>query len=308
MTEAPTTPRLIVILGTNASGKSDVAIQLAKTFQGEIVSADSRQVYRGLPLCSGKVPVEERAGVPHHLLDIVDVGEPFSLAHYQRLAYETIDAIIARGRLPFLVGGTGLYVQSVVDGYELVDAPPNTELRAELSAKSTEELAALLREVNPVTASRIELHNKRRMIRALEIHYGGFAYSTTRSKKPRYLSLQLGVTWPPQILAQRIAARLRARLDAGMIDEVRQLVQTGVPTNKIDELGLEYRHILRHLQGTYRTEDELYENLRLAIRQFARRQLAWFRRDQRIAWLDTQQDYLHEAETRVRDWLSTEQC
>ena len=305
MTEALLAPRLVVILGTNASGKSGLAIHLAKLFGAEIVSADSRQVYKGLSLCSGKVSAAEQADIPHHLMDLVDVGEPFSLAHYQRLAYATIDGIISRGRLPFLVGGTGLYVQSVVDGYELVDAPPDAELRASLSAKSTEELAEILRSVNPVTASRIELHNRRRMVRALEIHYGGFAYSTTRQKKPRYRTLQLGVTWPAQMLVERIAARLRERLDSGMIEEVRQLANSGVPPDKIDELGLEYRHILRYLQGTYRTEDELYENLRLAIRQFARRQLAWFRRDKRIIWLDTMGDYLKEAEMRVRDWLTT---
>jgi tRNA dimethylallyltransferase len=297
--------RLAAIVGTNASGKSDVAIHLAKKFHGEIVSADSRQVYRGLPLCSGKVPLEDREGVPHHLLDIVDVGQPFSLAHYQRLAYEAIDGIIARGNVPFLVGGTGLYVQAVVDGYQLVDAPPNPNLRAELSAKSTAELAEMLQALNPETASRIELHNKRRMIRALEIHFGGFAYATTRQKKPRYNTLQLGITWPAALLAERIAERLKARLGAGMIDEVRQLVNAGVAHNTIDELGLEYRHILRYLQGKYRTEDELYENLRLAIRQFARRQLAWFRRDKRIIWLDTTADYFHEAEERVSLWLAS---
>ena len=305
MGEALQASRLVAIIGTNASGKSDVAIHLAKKFQGEIVSADSRQVYRGLPLCSGKVPLRDRAGVPHHLLDIVDVGQPFSLAHYQRLAYEAIDSVIARGKLPFLVGGTGLYVQAVVDGYELVDAPPDANLRAELNAKSTVELAEMLQALNPETASRIELHNKRRMIRALEIHFGGFAYSTTRQKKPRYQTLQLGVTWPPAMLAERIAARLKARLSAGMVEEVRQLADQGVSHQTIDELGLEYRHILRYLQGTYRTENELYENLRLAIRQFARRQLAWFRRDSRIIWLDTTGDYFHEAEARVREWLAS---
>ena len=297
--------RLVAIIGTNASGKSDVAIHLAKKFQGEIVSSDSRQVYRGLPLCSGKVPLRDRAGVPHHLLDIVDVGQPFSLAHYQRLAYEAIDGVIARGNLPFLVGGTGLYVQAVVDGYELVDAPPDANLRAELNAKSTAELAEMLQALNPETASRIELHNKRRMIRALEIHFGGFAYSTTRQKHPRYQTLQLGVTWPAAMLAERIAARLKARLNAGMVEEVRQLAAQGVSHQTIDELGLEYRHILRYLQGTYRSEGELYENLRLAIRQFARRQLAWFRRDSRIVWLDTTGDYFHEAEERVREWVAS---
>jgi tRNA dimethylallyltransferase len=297
------TNRVVSIAGTNASGKSDLAVRIARRFSGEVVSADSRQVYRGLELGTGKLPLAERAGIPHHLLDLVDVGQAFSLAAYQRLAYSAIQDIISRGKLPFMVGGTGLYIQAVIDGYQLVDVPPDPKLRAELSAKSTDELAHVLKAVNPETASRIELHNKRRIIRALEIHYGGFEYSSTRRQAPRYYSLQLGLTWPWEILGDRIDRRLRMRIDMGMVDEVRELVRSGTPIRAIDELGLEYRHVLRYLTGVYQTETELFENLRVAIRKFARRQMSWFRRDRRILWLDTQGDYCAQAEERISKWL-----
>jgi tRNA dimethylallyltransferase len=307
MTQEPP-GRIVAIVGTNASGKSDLAIHLAKKFSGEIVSADSRQVYRGLQLGTGKVSLEQRAEIPHHLLDLVNVGEDFSLAHYQRLAYESIDGIIARGALPVMVGGTGLYTQAVIDGYQLVDVPPNPQWRTEIAAKTAEELADMLRAVNPATAARIELHNKRRLIRALEIAYGGVAYSSTRQQHARYRSLQLGVTWPRDILCERIDRRLRVRLELGMIDEVRELLKGGAPAPAVDALGLEYRHVLRYLTGAYASESELFEKLSMAIRKFARRQMSWFRRDSRILWLDTLGDYHAEAETHISNWLHESRC
>lgn len=295
--------RIVAVVGTNASGKSELAVRIARGFDGEIISADSRQVYRGLHLGTGKLSIEERAGIVHHLLDVVDVGEEFSVAHYQRLAYEAVDKVIKRHALPIIVGGTGLYVEAVVYGYSLVDVPPNPALRLELLAKPTEELALILKDANEDTASHIELHNKRRIVRALEIHYGGFGYAETRQRKPRYEALMLGLTWPWDVLCERIDRRLQKRLEQGMIGEVRDLLSSGVPTSVLDALGLEYRHVLRYLTGEYRTESELYESLRRAIRKFARRQMSWFRRDKRIIWLNTLGDYCVEAEMRISDWL-----
>jgi tRNA dimethylallyltransferase len=300
--QSPSNP-IVAIVGTNASGKSTLAIRLAEKFHGEIVSADSRQVYRGLELGTGKIAVEERSAIPHHLLDVVNVGEEFSLAHYQRLAYEAIQGITSRGSLPVIVGGTGLYTEAVIDGYQLVDVPPNPTLRAELFSKPIEELANMLRAVNSETASRIELHNKRRIVRALEICYSGVPYSATRQRQPRYRSLQLGMTWPWPTLCDRIDQRLRMRIGLGMVDEVGELLRTGVPARVLDELGLEYRYVLRYLTGAYNSEAELFEQLRMAIRRFARRQLSWFRRDRRIVWLDTLGDYHAEAEIQVYRWL-----
>lgn len=294
---------VVAIVGTNASGKSELALHLAKKFSGEIVSADSRQVYRGLQLGTGKVSTEERSAIPHHLLDVVNVGEEFSLALYQRLAYEAIEEIMVRGALPIIVGGTGLYTQAVIDGYQLVDVPPNLRLRAELSGKATEELADMVRAISPETASRIELHNKRRIIRALEICYGGVAYSSTRRRQARFRSLQLGLTWPWHTLCDRIDRRLRRRIEMGMIDEVQELLGAGTPARVLDELGLEYRYVLRYLTGEYKSEAELCEKLGMAIRKFARRQMSWFRRDPRIVWLNPLGDYYGEAETRISSWL-----
>lgn len=296
-------PKIVAILGTNASGKSELAIRLARDFNGEIISADSRQVYQGLYLCSGKVRPSERQGIPHHLLDVVDVGVEFSLAHYQRLGYDAIDGVLARQHLPFVVGGTGLYLQSIIDGYTLVDAPPNQPLRTELEAKPLEELADILKTENPQTAALIELHNRRRIIRALEIHRSGFDYQTTRTRRPRYRTLMLGVTWSRDVLLDRIEQRLRRRVREGMVNEVRDLLDAGVSQKTVDDLGLEFRHVLRFLQGEYRTEEELIEKLKIAIRQFARRQVAWFKRDSRIVWLDTATDYYGEAQSRIREWI-----
>ena len=214
-------PKLIVIEGTNASGKSSLGISLAARFGGEIVSADSRQVYRRLDLGSGKVTPEEMNGVPHHLLDVRDPGEFFSMADFQRLAYEAIDGILARGAVPFLVGGTGLYVDAVADGYELSDISPDHDLRAHLETFDTPALYKMLKEKLPDTE--IDPRNRHRVMRALE-RLEADDYRPGK-KSPRYELLKLGVTWPREILKQRIDERLERRLREGMVDER----QRGIP-------------------------------------------------------------------------------
>lgn len=289
----------MAILGTNASGKSDLAVAVARQFSGEVVSADSRQVYRGLDLGTGKLSAVQMRGVPHHLIDVAEVGTSFSLAHFQAQAYEAIDAIRARGRLPILAGGTGLYVRAVVAGYELVAAPPDAALRAALADTPTADLLALLAQKSPAAAGRVEPTNRRRIIRALEVQQHGVDDGLMRRASPRYDALQLGLTWPPAVLASRIEQRLAARLREGLIDEVRGLREAGHRDEVIDELGLEYRHVLRFLQGAYANESALATALATAIRQFAKRQIAWFRRDKGIHWLDTAGDYAAEARAQV---------
>ena len=215
-------PKLIVIEGTNASGKSSLGISLAARFGGEIVSADSRQVYRRLDLGSGKVTPEEMNGVPHHLLDVRDPGEFFSMADFQRLAYEAIDGILARGAVPFLVGGTGLYVDAVADGYELSDISPDHDLRAHLETFDTPARYKMLKEKLPDTE--IDPRNRHRVMRALE-RLEADDYRPGK-KSPRYELLKLGVTWPREILKQRIDERLERRLREGMVDEVRAMLET----------------------------------------------------------------------------------
>ena len=294
--------KLVVILGTNASGKSDLGIRLARHFGGEVVSADSRQVYRGLDLGTGKITPAQAAAVKHHLIDVAEVSEYYSLAQYQRAAFRAIDAISDAGKLPLLVGGTGLYLSAVVEGYELADVPPNDPLRAELESLPLPQLVARLEKTDPDAASCIDKSNRRRLIRAIEIASAGCTGSAAHKKSPRYQCLQLGLTWPRPILEERIQKRLRERLAKGMIDEVAGLRSRGVSDLRLDKLGLEYRYITRYLRGELRTVDELFTQLEIAIRQFAKGQLTWFKRDSRIIWLDPFKDYFQEACHRIRAW------
>ena len=294
--------KLVVLLGTNASGKTDLGIRLAKHFDGEIVSADSRQVYRGLDLGSGKITPAQAATVKHHLIDVAEVSEYYSLAQYQRAAYDAIDAISAAGKLPFLVGGTGLYISAVVEGYELVDVPPNEPLRAELEPLPLSELVRRLERSVPGAAEHIDKNNRRRLIRAIEIASAGRPHSAARKSSPRYDCLQLGLTWPRDILEQRIEKRLRERLAGGMIDEVAGLRSRGVSDLRLDKLGLEYRYLARYLRGELRSLDDLRAQLGIAIRQFAKEQLTWFKRDPRIIWLDPLGDCFRDACERIREW------
>ena len=294
--------KLIVILGTNASGKSDLGIRLANHLGGEVVSADSRQVYRGLDLGTGKITPAQAGTVKHHLLDVADLSEYFSLQQYQRAAYSAIDSIVGAGKLPLLVGGTGLYISAIVEGYQLVDVPPNDPLRTELEGLPLAQLVERLEKSNPGAASLIDQSNRRRLIRAIEIASAGHAHSAAHKSSPRYHCLQLGLTWPREILEERIEKRLRERLAGGMIDEVAGLRSRGVSDTRLDKLGLEYRFITRYLRGELGTLENLRLQLGIAIRQFAKAQLTWFKRDSRIIWLDPFSDFFQESCDRIQEW------
>lgn len=284
-------PKLVVIAGTNASGKSGIGVELAKRYGGEIVSADSRQVYRGLDLGSGKITPEETRGIPHHLIDVCDAGDFFSMADFQRLAYRAIDGIVQKGRLPFLVGGTGLYVDAVADGYAFSDKMPDLAYRAELEKLSTDMLYRMLREKLPDTD--VEPKNRNRVMRVLEkLHDGDGAIP---GKEPRYQTLWLGVTWEREALRRRIDERLERRLAEGMIDEVRGLLNAGVSVVFLKKLGLEYRIITQYLLREIETQEEMKTLLGTAIKQFAKRQMTWFRRNPRIHWLNMSANPLEEA-------------
>ena len=293
---------LSVILGTNASGKSELAIRLANHLGGEVISADSRQVYRSLDLGSGKITPAQAGTVKHHLIDVADLSDYFSLAQYQRAAYSAIDSISGAGKRPLLVGGTGLYISAIVEGYELVDVPPNEPLRAELEGLPLPQLVERIEKSDPEAASRIDKNNRRRLIRAIEIAAAGRAHSAARQCSARYNCLQLGLTWPREVLEARIERRLRDRLANGMIDEVAGLRSRGVSDTRLEKLGLEYRYVTRYLRGELRTLDDLRLELGIAIRQFAKGQLTWFKRDRRIIWLDPFRDYFQEACDRIHEW------
>ena len=292
-------PKVIAVVGTNASGKSSLGVSLAEIFGGEIVSADSRQVYCGLDLGSGKITPEEMHGIPHHLLDIRKPGEFFSMADFQRLAYICIDEILSRGHVPFVVGGTGLYVDSVLDGYLLSDTEPDLSYRAELEELTTPELFRMLLKIVPDVE--VDGNNRNRVMRMLErIHDGD---DVLPAKQARYKSLRLGVSWPREILAERIEERLRLRVEQGMIEEVQGLLDAGVSREFLLGLGLEYRFITQYLIGEIPDKEVMLAQLSRAIRKFAKRQMTWFRRNPEIIWLDMAADPLSQAAEAIERFL-----
>ncbi len=283
--------KIVVIMGTNASGKSGLGVALAERWGGEVVSADSRQVFRGLDLGSGKITPQETRGVPHHLIDVCDPGDFFSMHDFQRLAYAAIDGILERGRLPFLVGGTGLYVASVTEGYVMSDSPPDLEYRAYLETFETPKLYGML--VAAMPDADVEPKNRNRVMRLLEKMHAGDDHVPRR--EPRYDCLKLGVSWDRETLRRRIDERLQRRLEQGMIDEVEGLIDRGVSLEFLMKLGLEYRFIARYLTGAIPRREDMVEQLSTAIKQFAKRQMTWFRRDSDIVWLDMTADPFAQA-------------
>ncbi len=293
-------PRIVAVVGTNASGKSGLGVRLAERYAGEIVSADSRQVYTGVDLGSGKIAPEEMRGVPHHLLDVRAPGAFFSMADFQRLAYRAIDEILARHRLPFVVGGTGLYVDAVLDGYALSTIEPDLAYRRELEKLDTGELYDRLRKARPDTP--IDPQNRNRVMRALEKWHDGD--TAPDEKRPRYASLKLGVTWERAELCRRIDERLARRMRDGLLDEVRGLLNAGVSADFLRRLGLEYRYVSAYLLGEISSEEEMLDELSRAIKRFAKRQMTWFRRDPSIVWLDMRGDPYRQACERIDAFLA----
>ncbi len=281
----------VVVLGPTASGKTRLGVGLARAFGGEIVSADSRQVYRGLDIGAGKDLEEYRTGgpsVPYHLIDIVGLGHEFSLFEYQRLFYQAFEEIRGRNVLPVVVGGTGLYIEAVLKAYRMVEAPEDPELRQALESLSHEQLAAKLTSLKPGLHNTTDLGDRNRLVRAIEIA----TYSQSRDPEPapEIRPVVFGTRWPRPVLRKRIAERLEQRLNHGLIEEVEGLVANGVPWEKLEFLGLEYRFVAQYLQGKIPSRDDLFEKLKVAIRQFAKRQESWFRRMERrgteIHWID----------------------
>ncbi len=283
-------PSLIVIVGPTAVGKTALALSLAEALGGEIVSADSRLVYRGLDIGTDKPSPADRARVPHHLLDVVDPDEPFSLAAYQDLARAAIADITARGRLPFLVGGTGQYVWAVVEGWSVPRAGPDEAIRARLfaqaEAQGADALHAHLARVDPAAAARIDPRNVRRVVRALEVYeLTGQPISAWQHRDtPAYRALILGLTLPRPILYARIDARIQRMMDQGLVDEVKQLLDRGYGLDLPAMSGLGYRQVGRYLRGEI-TLPEAIRLIQRETRRFVRHQRNWFKPDDpRIHW------------------------
>lgn len=295
------TKRLITILGPTASGKTTLAAHLAARLQGEIISADSRQVYRGMDIGTGKdladyhVVTEEGrvVDVPYHLIDIRDAGEKYNLFQYQEDFHRAYDDIQRRGVQPILCGGTGLYIESVLKGYQLSPVPQNQELRDSLSSKSLEELTAMLVALKQQTGS--NMHNQtdvdtaQRAIRAIEIETYNLEHPTPRRELPAIDSLIIGVDIDRDLRREKITRRLRQRLDEGMVEEIQHILDSGVPAEDLIYYGLEYKFVTEYCIGKL-SREEMFRQLEIAIHQFAKRQMTWFRGMERrgfsIHWID----------------------
>ena len=285
--------KLVCIVGTNASGKSGLGIELATKYDAWVISADSRQVYKGLDLGSGKVTSEEMKGVRHFLLDVAEPNDFFSLSHFQKMAYNAIDETLYAGHRAFLVGGTGLYVNAVVDGYELSGSAPDMNIRKLIEQKSSDELIEIIRAHDPKALDKLDVYNKRRLERAAEKALAGELKET--SNNPRYECLLIGVTWQREELYERIKIRLDKRLSDGMIDEVARLRENGATDEFLYKLGLEYRYILMYLRGEFADYESFYNKLYMEIRHLAKEQMTWFRKRKDINWIDMRYDPLSEC-------------
>jgi tRNA dimethylallyltransferase len=283
--------KILVIVGPTASGKTSLAVDLARKFNGEIISADSRQVYRGMDIGTGK-DLEAYGEVPYHLIDIVEPNETFDLAQFKKLAEAAISEVLSRDKLPIVVGGTGLYVEALIDNFQLAEVKANSKLRDELEAKATDEIFEIIQANNPSFAAKInhsDVNNKRRLIRYAEVLLGSGQMS--QKGESGYEPLIIGLNWPKEELRERIEARLMDRLDnQEMVEEVNDLNRQGVSWERLESFGLEYKFIAWYLQEKV-DEEQMIDRLKKASWQFAKRQLTWLRRWQRsgakITWCES---------------------
>jgi tRNA dimethylallyltransferase len=293
---------VVAVVGPTAAGKSALSIALAHALGGEVVNADSMQLYRGMDIGTAKLTSAEREGVPHHLLDIWDVTEPASVAEYQRLARAAVDDILARGRVPLLVGGSGLYVRAVLEEFEFPGTDPavRTRLEAELAAVGPARLHQRLSAADPVAAASILPANGRRIVRALEvIELTGAPFTASLpAPRPFYESVQVGVDLDTAVLDERIAVRVDRMWAAGLVEETRVLAGRGLRQGRTAGRALGYQQVLRVLDGEWSEEEARAETVR-ATRRFVRRQRSWFRRDPRVEWLDAAREDLVEAALAV---------
>jgi len=300
---------LVVIVGPTAVGKTGISLRLAEGLDGEIVSADSRQIYRGMDVGTDKVTARDRERVAHYLIDVTDPDETLTLAQFQRKAYAAIDRVIARGRLPILVGGSGQYVWAVVEGWGVPEVAPKHALRAELDTLSTDELARWLLILDPLAAQKIDHRNRRRVIRALEVTLttGRPITALQRKAPPPYRILMVGLSLPRQELYYNIDARVDRMIESGLVDETRNLAARygwSVPALS----GLGYAQIGEHLRHGTSLQEAVAATKR-ETRRFVRQQANWFKPDDaRIVWFDVSQKDTAAAaiEQYVRDWLHSE--
>ena len=308
--------KIVVICGPTASGKTALSIALAKAFDGEVVSADSMQIYRRMDIGTAKPSLEERDGVPHYMLDVADPGEPYSVARYAKEAGDWVEDILSRGKLPIVCGGTGLYIDGLLRGAEFQPSGADNGLREQLEgewdAHGPEHMMARLAAVDPESAARLHLSDKRRILRALEVYLATGETITvhnarTKAIPPRYDAVMIGLnTEPRQILYDRIDRRVGVMLEQGLLKEVRDLLEDGLLEGTAAQ-AIGYKELLAHFRGEM-TLDAAADLIRQKSRNYAKRQLTWFRRDERVRWIvynspDASAAVLQEATEYLRDRL-----
>ena len=303
--------KLIVILGPTASGKSELGVKLALRLSSgqaqkrfgikgvEIISADSRQVYKRMDIGTGKITKKEMQDIPHHLLDVVPPQKRFDVVQYRKMTLEAIGKIQNRNKIPFLVGGTGFYIQSVVNGIVIPEVKPDWKLRKELGGRPISELYKMLSKLDPVRSSTIDKNNPRRLIRALEIVLNSKRpIPPLSSKKADFEALFMGIKRGKEELKKLIEKRLLKRLSGGMVEEVGKLKKSGLSWKRLEEFGLEYRYIAQYLQKKI-SYQKMVEKIQKESEKFTKRQITWFKRDKRIKWI---KDYF-EAKKLLEDFL-----
>jgi len=302
--------KLVVILGPTSSGKTELSIKLALRLSSgqakkrfringvEIVSADSRQVYKGMVLGTGKITKKEMRGIPHYLLDVVSPKKRFDVAQYRKLALRAINKIFKKNKLPFLVGGSGFYIQAITDGISIPEVKPNWKLRKKMEKQSAEELFEKLKKIDPRRAKNIDRYNKRRLVRAIEITKKLGTVPPLSLPRSYFDILFLGIKKDPKQLKKLIEKRLLKRLKAGMIQEVKTLRKSGVFWKRLEDFGLEYRFVAQCLQNKL-PYDQMVARLQKEIEHYAKRQMVWFKRDKRIKWIENYK----EAEKLISQFL-----
>jgi len=283
---------LITILGPTATGKTTLAAHLAVKMDGEIISGDSRQVYRGMDLGTGKDYADYRVNgvvIPAHLIDIEEAGTHYNVYRFQTDFKRVFEDIHLRGKFPVLCGGSGLYLEAVLKNYKLIQVPPNKELRKQLEGKTLEELTVILKSLKPVLHNQTDIETDRRVVRAIEIETYYREHPEINISMPEINSLNIGINFDRESRRSRISQRLKQRLDEGMLNEVRKLLDSGLTPEQLIYYGLEYKYLTLHITGDL-SYDEMFRQLEIAIHQFAKRQMTWFRgmekRGTKIHWLD----------------------
>jgi tRNA dimethylallyltransferase len=290
--------KVVVVLGPTSSGKSDLAVYLSQKFNGEVISADSRQVYKGMDIGSGKVDEEEMQGIPHYLLDVVDPNTRFSASDFKKQGEEAVQKIQEKGKLPVVCGGTAFYIRVLMGEVVVPEVSPDWKLREKLDKKTLEELYQELEKVDPERAKNIDLKNKVRLIRALEIVLKTKKPVPVTEKQDKYDALYIGIEVDQKELEKRIEKRLDNRIEQGMIQEVEKLKKDGVSWERLEEFGLEYRWVARYLQGKINKE-EMRELLLTDIKKFSKRQRTSWRKDEKIHWIKTYK----QAEKLTKNFL-----